>query len=369
MRATTRSALILALASLPSALASQGVTIRSVNDIRFHGALGTLAGVAARFGGAEMREVPTTTYVSGHKLRTENEYTAVIIDADAGRLISVDHKRKTYSSATFDEMSEAMRRAQQSAKQSTANANASRDSKAAKPSDAPRGEMNFKYAAEIDRPGQREKIAGYDAERVFVTIKVEAEATPEGGTTEQVGTLVILLDQWMSKDAPQSDAMAEFQRAYAQKAGQAFKSQAQGLQAAFASDARIKGGFDAAAKEMAKIQGTPLRSLIYVSVVPPGMAFDRRLALNEAAASDEKAKTEDKSKGGGGFKGLVGKLKAAAEEANKQSDDKASAPPKQSMLMTLKDEVRSIEAGSIAADLFAPPAGYREMKIQQPPAP
>jgi hypothetical protein len=364
-RSTTRNALLLALAVLPTSLLAQGLTIHSVNDVRFQGALGAIASMAAKFSGTNMHDMPTTMYVSGHKLRTESGNTATIIDADAGRITNIDNKQKTYSSMTFDEMAEIMRRAQQSAKENNARSTSgpkqqSKDSK-------PEGEMKFKYKVETDRPGQREKIAGYDADRMFLTITIEGEATPEGGQTEQVGSLVFLLDQWMSKDAPQTQAMAEFQRAYAAKAGQAFRSQTQAVQAAFTADPRMKGGFDAAAKEMAKIQGTALRSVVYVSLVPPGMQFDRSLALNDAATAEKSDKATPEEKPKGGFGGLMGKLKAAADEANKQQQQgssKSSAPPKQGTLLTMKDEVQSITTGAVPADMFAPPAGYREIKPQ-----
>jgi len=191
-------------------------------------------------------------------------------------------------------------------------------------------------------------------------------------TFEEVGSLVLVLDQWISKDAPQSEAMAEFSRAYAQKAGQSFKSQTQALQAAFAAEPRMKGGLEAASKELAKIQGVALRSMTYFTLVPAPLQFDRNLALNEVSASiakDDKAKSEEKPKGGG-FGGLIGKVKAAAEEANKadKGDKKSSAPPKQETIATLKDEVNSITSGPVSPDLFAPPAGYREIKRQLPPS-
>jgi len=368
MRSTIRKTLILVFATLPAPLFAQGLTIQSTTDVRFQGALGTFVNIASKFGGGgSMHDIPTTTYLSGHKLRTESNNTAVIIDADAGRITNIDNKAKTYSSFTFDEMAEMMRRAQESAKQEQAKeaANPKKSSK------DPKGDVKWKYKAETDRPGQREKIAGYNAERIFLTVTVEAEATPEGGQTEQVGSLVLLLDQWISKDAPQSAAMAEFSRAYAQKAGQSFKSQTAALQAAFAAEPRMKGGLEAAAKEMAKIQGTPLRSMMYFTLVPASLQFDRQLAMNEVSASAANAaKTDDKPKGGG-FGGLVGKLKAAADEANKQgdkNDKKTSQPPKQETIATYKDEVSNITSGPISADLFAPPAGYREIKRQMPPS-
>jgi hypothetical protein len=368
MRLTTRHALTLAMAALPTPLFSQGLTIQSVNDIRFLGSLGTLVNMAARFGGGgNMHDIPTTTYLSGHKMRTESENTATIIDADAGRFITIDNAKKTYSSMTFDEMAEIMRQAQEGAKQEQAKrANEPKSSSSSSKSTDKKTDLNVKYKVETDRPGDREKIAGYNAERMFLTITMEGEAKEEGKQAEQVGSMVLLIDNWISKDAPQSQAMAEFQRAYAQKAGEAFKEQAKGLQAAFNVNPQLKGGLEAASKEMAKLQGTPLRSRVYVTLVPPNTPFDRKLALGDASAGEAAAKAEDaKPKSGGGFGGLVGKLKAAAEEANKQDKNdknKSSEPPKQGTIMTMKNEVQTITTGPVSADLFGPPAGYREIK-------
>lgn len=363
-RVTTRNALAFALAVLPARLLAQGLTIQSVTDVRLHGALGAIAGVAAKLSGTNMHDMQTSTYVSGHKLRTESGNTATIIDADAGRITTIDHKQKTFNTATFDEMAQAVRQAQQSAKASRQGAN--KDIEASKDSKTASGDVKMNYKVATDRPGQREKVAGYDAERTFLTITMEGEATPENGKTEQVGSLVFLIDQWISRDAPQAQAMAEFSRAYSEKAGKAFKSETQALQAAFAADARVKEGFEAAGKELAKLQGTALRSMIYVSLVPPGMQFDRQLALNEAGTASGSDKVAQEGKPKGGFGGFVGKLKAAAEEANKQNDNTSSAPPKQGTLLTMKDEVRTITPGAISPDMFAPPAGYREVKMQQP---
>ena len=67
--------------------------------------------------------------------------------------------------------------------------------------------------------------------------------------------MVFLVDQSLSKDAPQIAAMREFQRAYAQKAGQEFRETLQGLQAAMSSDPRLKGGFEAAGAARAECGG------------------------------------------------------------------------------------------------------------------
>jgi hypothetical protein len=266
MRARTRH-LLVAATLLPTVLSAQGVVVQSVSNVRFYGAFGTVMSVAARLGGANMHDIQSTTSIAGHKMKVESENAATIIDADAGRFTHVDHKQKTYTSFTFDEMANAMQQATTSARadMQKAKAEQAKDPKARKDS------VTVNYKVAVDRPGEHAKIAGYDAERVFLTITMEAEATPEGQKTEQVGSLVLLIDQWRSTNAPQIAAAAEFQRAYAQKVGQTFRPTVEGLQAAFSSDPRIKTGFEAAGKELAKVPGISLRSVTYVAAVPAGM--------------------------------------------------------------------------------------------------
>jgi len=201
MRVRTRAILLAAATLFPIAAGAQGVIVQSSSDVKFFGALGTMVGIASRFGGGgDMHDISSTTTVSGHKLRIENADAATIIDVDGGRMTQVDHKRKTYRSMTFAEMAAAMQSAAQQMKQGADKQAAQQ----AKDPNAPKGEVNFKYSVAVDRPGQHEKIAGYDAERVFLTVTMEAEAKPEGEKAEQVGSLVFLFDQWMSKDAPKS---------------------------------------------------------------------------------------------------------------------------------------------------------------------
>ena len=359
MRGLFRTSLV-ASVLVPFMSSAQGVVVQSTTDTHLMGGLGTLASFAARMGGGSMSDNHQTTTVSAHKLKTESGNTATIIDADAGSFTTIDNNKKTYMTMTFAQMAAAM----QQARQNMANQmNKSQDTPAAAP-DAPKSNMDMKYTVKVDRTGEHQKVAGYDAERVFLTISVEGTAKPDTGGSQKVGTIVLLVDQWLSKDAPQIAAMKDFQTAYMGNAGNAFQTQASGLQAAFASDPRIKDGFDAAAKELAKMQGISLSSTTYVTLVPPNMTFDRNLALGDAAA--DAAKKDDAPKSGSRFGGLMGALKSAAGKASQQSDDKSTStePPKQATLMTLTDQVTSITQEAVPASVFAVPAGYRE--IQSP---
>ena len=373
-----RSILLVAAILLPTVLPAQGVIVQNVSDVHFYGALGTFVGLAARMGGANMHDIQSTTSVTAHKLRTESEDAATIIDVDAGRFITIDHKRKTYTSMTFADMAARMQQAAQSMQQASQQASQQRQAdqaKAAKDAQPSKDKSNvtFHYTVAADRPGQHEKIAGYDAERIFLTITIDADTASDGQKPEQAGSLVFLLDQWRSTDAPQIAALEEFQRAYAQKVGETFRPPVDALKSAYSFDPRIKEGFSAAAKEMAKVPGVSLRSVTYVAAVPAGMAFDRKLVLADAgAAAADTAKKDDAPKKGG-FGGFMGALKSAAEQANKKpadnKSDKSDKQLKQGTLLSVNEEARSITRGAVPAGTFDPPTGYREIPLPplQPP--
>ena len=371
-----RRFLLAAAILFPAMLPAQGVIVQNVSDVRFYGALGTFVGLAARFGGAKMHDIQSTTSVAGHKLRTESEDVATIIDVDGGRFISVDHKKKTYTSMTFADMAARMQQAAQSMQQASQQAAQQRQAEQAKaakeaPATKDNGNVTFHYTVAADRPGQHEKIAGYDAERVFLTITIDADTAHEGQNPERAGSLVFLLDEWRSTDAPQIAAMQEFQRAYMQKVGETFRPPVEAMKSAYSFDPRIKEGFSAAAKELAKVPGVSLRSVTYVAAVPAGMTFDRKLVLADAgaAAADTTKKGDAPKKGG--FGGFMGALKSAAEQASKKpadtKSDNSDKQLKQGTLLSVNEEARSITSGAVPPGTFDPPAGYREIAL--PPLP
>ena len=85
----------------PTGLGGQGLTVESVADTRFEGALGSVMGLAARMSGTSLRNIATTTYLQGHRLRIDSALSGSITDLDAERVIQIDHKQKTYTSTTL----------------------------------------------------------------------------------------------------------------------------------------------------------------------------------------------------------------------------------------------------------------------------
>ena len=366
MRSLTRAALCTALAVMPTALVAQDFTVNSVDRFHLYGALGKIVNFAARLGGGGgIHDIQTTTYLAGHKMRHETPDDATIIDVDGGTVTSVDNKKKTYFTMTFDQMANAAQAMADSMKAYQAQQQGSKKSASASQS---KGEVKFKTSVALDRSNEHQTIAGYDATRMSLTITIDATAKADTGQAQDAGTMVFLIDEWRSTASPYPKAMGDFQRAYAQKVGQAFSAPMKSLGAVFQQDERIKVGFETAAQEMKKAQGTALRSTTYVVVVPPGMKFDRSLLLADAAsAGNANNANPPQEKKRGGFGGLMGKLKAAAEAANKP-DTAKSAPPKQSTLLMMEDEVQSVTVGAVPAAEFAAPTGYQQigMPMRQP---
>lgn len=346
---------VLATVLTAASLGAQDVTVHSTSTVRFHGAFGKVMSLAARLGGKNLSEpTPSTMYVAGHKMRTDDGDNAAVVDLDAGRLISIDNKAKSYTTFTFEEMADMTRRMGDSLRVAR-----ERPAERTQPSDA-KGEVEMKYQVSVDRPGERAKIAGYDAERIFMTITMTAEVTPEGEKKEEAGSMVFLVDEWVSKNAGHAAAMREFQRAYAQKLGQEFQNAAKSLDAAFSTNPQLKEGFEAAARERQKVEGISVRSTTFAVFLPAGMTFDRKLALSEESAAPV-AQAEEKK--GGGLRGMIGGLRKMADDANKKGDAPASAP-KQATMMTVKTEVGRINTGRVDPSLFVPPAGYKEVKMR-----
>ncbi len=338
-----------AVSLAPAVLAAQGVTVTSNSSMKGAGVIG----MALRMGGGG--DVTSTTFISGHKLRTDNKDNSTIIDVDAGRFITIDHRRKAYTVMTFEQLAQAMSAAADSMK--AAKARGETKAKNAKPEEQ---KYEMDYSVKVDPTGERQKIAGYDASRTFITITMGAHEKGQEARADE-GKLAIVVDEWLSTTAPNAAAMREFQRAYAAKMGREFEQPMKQMAAAFNANPQMKEGMAAAAKEMAKQQGVPLKNDLYFVIVPEGKTLDRQLAVSGGEKAQAEAKAEQKQEKPKG--GLFGKLKAVAQAAEQQEQGDQKGAPKdaqQSTIFSTLTEVQAIKTG-VPSDAFSIPAGYKEM--------
>jgi hypothetical protein len=279
-------------------------------------------------------------------MRSEAGGRATIVDLDADRVTFIDDRQKTYSTISLADMRAALANMGRSARQ-----------EGTAKSDGGDGQLDIKPTVSFERTGEKATIAGYGAERTFLTVTMQATEKATDSHREHNGTIVLLVDTWVAKDAPHARALQEFQRAYAEKVGQTFSSFTDMLRAAFAGDERMRSAFDAAAKQMQGVGGAPVRTTTYWVAVPEGATFDRAATLQDqhtSVASDTKqdiktiiANAKDKDK----LKEAIAEAKAGKKQDQKQMT-----------VMTVHEDVQSVTTGAVSDALFAPPAGYRETK-------
>jgi hypothetical protein len=329
--------LVFTVLMAPTPAATQDVQYETVTKVELPGALGTMMRAAARLGGGSTETVETT-YIKGSRMRTDSQESSVIVDLEDGRVIFLDHGARTYQVMDLDA---AAAFAEQAAREAHEGQAVQDDGDAA-------GKISFRFA--VDRPNERQQIAGYRAERFFITMEAEGEFVPEDGEErEEAGTLVVLTDLWASSDVPVAGARGEFDDVSAQQFAEAGSSLVETLAAAFADDPALRTAFEQSAAEASKIEGMAVRTVTTFVGVAPGHRFDRALVTEPRQES--------------GARRALGRLgaRAAAAAVGQAAPTGQSAEPTQSVIMTLTSEVRNISTASLDASLFEIPDGYTQV--------
>jgi hypothetical protein len=330
--------------------AGQDVQYETVTKLEFPGAMGTAMRLAARMGGGSLETVEKTS-IKGNRMRSDIDKSSTIVDLDAGRFISLDHEAKTYTTFTFDEMIARAREASDALQADAQKRQVSSNPEA-------RGEVRFRFA--VDDAKQRERIAGYHADRFFLTMEADGEYVPEGADAaaerEQSGTLVVLTELWASKDMPAFGAQAAFDRASAREYADASAMVMQSMAAAFADDPQLQVAFEQSTREAAKIEGMPVRTVTRFISVAPEQKFDRQLALEP--------RPQGPSVGAQAARAGLGRLaRAAGAPRTPEPQQQQQQELTQMTFMTVVSEVRNVSTRSVDAKLFEIPAGYREVKF------
>jgi hypothetical protein len=333
---TAAAAMLLALPSSP--LAAQDVQYETVTSLELPGVLGTAMRVAARLGGGSTTTTETT-YIKGGKMRTDSDDGSIIIDLENRRWTELDHGARTYRSMTFDEALAEARRAMREAA----------DGAAAERTDGGgddiRGNVSFRLS--VEDGAQRERIAGYQADRFYLVMEAEGEYVPEGETEmERGGTLVVLTDLWSSRDVPAHAALGRFQEVAAREYADASAALMEGLAAAFAEDPQLRVAFEQSIDQIRDMDGMPMRTTTTFVYVAPDHTFDRELALGE-----RRGPSAAQQAGRAALRGLAGRMAGRGQQ-------QAEPERTQMTLMKVTSEIRDVQTRTLDPSLFEVPAGY-----------
>lgn len=331
------------------------VTYKTVSKVQFGGAVGRAVNFMARLGGGS-KDVTGTVHLKGDKMLQGDENQASLIDLDAERMVTLNHKEKTYSVLTFDEfrkmmeeMKDEINAAGEDAAPETAQA------------DGEEPTTEFKFDFKVDPTGEKSTINGHRAERFLMSILMEAESTeePKEGETAHQGTLVIASDLWMSEELQGHAEIAEFNKRFAEKMGDSVLGEAEmqslsgALQQAFAGDPRIRSGMEKMQAEAAKMKGVDVKNVTHVVLVAPGEKFNSDLVFKSAAKEEEKPK----KRGLGGFAKKLAQQAAGVDSGEKEPEE----APSQQTLLTTTTEMQEYSTASLPESMFDIPSNYREV--------
>src|SRR5689334_22749988 len=195
---------------------------------------------------AQAREPQVSTVIlKGNRMAHIGKERGSIIDLDKETITEIDFAKKQYSTMTFQQMKEAMQKAMERAQQAQAKA------KAQQPQ-AANIDANFQVNAKAT--GQTRTINGISAKEVVMEFVTEAKDKDSG----QSGSITMSVDNWMG-EIPGYEEVQAFYRKMGEKIGYSMGSSMSGM-AMMRPD--LQKGFEAAGKEMAKVQGTPIESVM-----------------------------------------------------------------------------------------------------------
>lgn len=340
-----------ALALTTSPATAQEFTWKNANSFE----LGNVPGLVARMMGSG-KETIETNHLSGRRMRTESGNTATIIDVDAGHVITLDTKAKTFTRMTFEEMTEALRQLNEEAEMQAFMAEDPQGGQ--RKARAAEGEYDVRMDARVQQLDDRERIAGFNARRtlIHVTVRTVPRDERQRRAEGEGGSMAFLIDTWNTTDAPHGAAIDAFQQAMAGKLSQEMGSM-RGLQMLFGQNPGMKDGWENAMQELRKVEGIPVRSTTYIVGVPAGMEYDAQLVLSPPQEQKESA-------GSRISRGIGGRLRAAAGAPQDQREE-SQAQAKQSTIVTVKTELREVQSGGVPGNAFDVPADFRETKLKQ----
>jgi len=329
--------LLLFVFALSVSVVSADVKQKSKTKMDFKGSLGTVL----KFMGAEKPQY-TVTYVKGNVMRTDRLdkkgkkiKETDIIDLDRELFIHIRHKKKKYTQMTFDEWRELM----QAGLQGVLNAEEVKDEPASE-QEKPEAEVKWNFSVDVETPGDREAIAGYQAEKVIVKLKVEAEVTEEaqGDQPEQTATggINVISTNMVAQDLSGADEIKEFHQRLAEKLG--FKLGNKGLAGILSkvmqSNEQLATAMKKIQEEGEKLAGVPVRvHTVFESWGEPPKDMK------------EEEQQEEIPKSFGGMFKKFGKKKK-----------KKDGP--QVLLETIT-ELREFSTAPLSDDLFVVPAKYK----------
>ena len=312
---------------------------------------GAMAGMAKALGifGKRISEpTQTVTYVKGSFLRTDHaDGSYQIIDLDGRRFIQVFPEKSSYSVMTFDQMRDAMTKAEQRMReqmqQQTHDQNAN---------------VTFTPKINVKPTGRSQTLLGQNAQEVNIRIDLEMQATGQN-QVPQKGSISTTLDSWIAPSVSGYGEVGNFYKRMATEIGWTPNS-------GFAGEPRMSQAMTALYQAGKIPSGLPLLQVISLTGAggpPQGAAQPQTSADASSSDAATPSGAAAKALGGmfGGFGGFGHKKKTQAPDQSPNSIPSAN-PNGGPSLMETTSRVVSFSTDTLDPALFQTPNGYTQVQ-------
>ncbi|MBB5328924.1 hypothetical protein [Tunturiibacter gelidoferens] len=301
----------------------------------------------------------STVSIQGNRMAHINTDRTEIIDLDAETITNIDNSKRQYTVTTFAEMKQQMQAAAEKAK--------AQQQKTAKSTQEQPADTDIKFQVHVRSTGQSREVAGLNANESILNMNMDATDKSSG----QTGSMAITNDMWLAAEIPGYDEVREFYRKFALKMGTVFTGAIN--PAMLAQYQGASQGMAEMAKEMSKLQGTPVLQVMRMGMttdgkplpaaseapLPPADAQPATPTAGEVAQQSTSAAIASKLGAFGGLGGFGHKKKPDPPPTD--SDSEATpAQPTSSVLMETNTQLTSFSR-TVNASSFIVPPGFKEI--------
>lgn len=303
------------------------------------GSLLTMLKMAGPFARQAREPVVSTHMIKGDRMVTITKDRTTIIDLSKETITEIDNAKKTYSEITFAQMKQAMEDAMSRMQRG-------KDQK-----------VDAKFNVSAKATGQTKTIQGLTAKELIITMTMEG-ADKESG---QTGGMATTMDTWVAPLRGYDEVKA-FHRRMGEKMGYLFGS---GMSQMGMTQPDVAKGFAEAAKEMQKLDGTPVQTITKMTGSANGQPVRESTAENQQR--EQQPQGPPTSTGAaigrlaGGLGGFGRKKKDDQQQQTTANPDQQAASSSSS-LIEMTTELTSYSSGPVDASKFEVPAGFKQVE-------
>lgn len=328
----------LILGATPLVLAAQDISYTTTTRAEFGGALGRIMRLVP--GGTDPTE--ETTSIHGRLMRVDHDESSTLMELESLSFTFLDHSSATYWTMEWGDAATMW--------EQSAAANMPEPERSVYVDEENRRTITYETSFDVERTGDRERINGYMAERVFFTLMIDATEEYAGNPDSVVGgTMVLLTEMWISDEFPAYEALKEM------RPGAQVNTNANPMALQF--DPRIGTALERLQEEMEGLEGLSMKTVAHFVVVPMELDFDRDAVLRDADRS-LMADVADAAVPGvtnaarRGLRGLTGGLFGRRSEPERPA-------PKQAVIMRVTTEIHDVSEAPLDPGIFVRPENYQ----------